>query len=608
MEAAYYEVDDVENENSELMASGVAAAGSSVTAVVETTAGFGSVVGNIAATASFDSEFKQERAKQREQIAGHAVNDSIESGFTSLGRGLFEGVTGLVTKPIDGAIDGGPGGFIKGLGKGAAGLFAKPLAGVSDVISGTAVYTIGVAEGLHSSRRHEIYLVRPARHVPEEGTIQSLCQPNKELTAVELEIELPIPRLKQHGNTPAQEVPWLLQGQPGVLPISDVIVVGAGEPRGEYSIIWSRTTGETAMLEAAEDPLSEDGTRQKRPLAIGIRRSLDGDPTISDIALVKLSDLQACRRKNPRGQLPWGFKAIEQTPGGRAAVFMASVGDEMTAVVLCKRCSSGAALTDIQVLPEEGIGLPPTHCRISQTLLDKQHCSLHCARGTMQALSLSFWRHEFLFDRRKLGFSAQKMKMEDDLVCNAIRSAPITQVMIINPNVDNVQQLEQAGYTIVWRTPAGSFADLNAGCPGKRLYVAFRRGHGEPITAITVIQAMHEAPPQGDGWTVCFNPRGEAINLNQGNNGVVLALYYRVGNSALAPISQIGVIRSDGYLALGKTQRDKEALPTGYSMVRETPTHRSANTTLGTSGHGMFLCYKRLFNGDESDLRMEQHL
>ena len=75
-----------------------------------------------------------------------------------------------------------------------------------------------------------------------------------------------------------------------------------------------------------------------------------------------------------------------------------------------------------------------------------------------------------------------------------------------------------------------------------------------------------------------------------------MLLYYRVGNSVLAPISNISLLRSDGYNSLGKTQRGKEALPTGFALVRYTPSFRSANTNLGTSGHQMFVCYHRAYN------------
>lgn len=57
----------------------------------------------------------------------------IRSGFTTaskeLGYGLYEGITGLVTKPYEGARKEGAAGFVKGFGKGIAGVYLKPAAG-----------------------------------------------------------------------------------------------------------------------------------------------------------------------------------------------------------------------------------------------------------------------------------------------------------------------------------------------------------------------------------------------------------------------------------------------------------------------------------------------
>lgn len=50
---------------------------------------------------------------------------------------MFDGVTGVFTKPIEGARDQGVEGFFKGLGKGAVGLVARPTAGVVDFASGS---------------------------------------------------------------------------------------------------------------------------------------------------------------------------------------------------------------------------------------------------------------------------------------------------------------------------------------------------------------------------------------------------------------------------------------------------------------------------------------
>lgn len=52
-------------------------------------------------------------------------------------QGVVDGVTGVFTKPIDGAREEGVEGFFKGLGVGAVGLFARPTAGVVDFASGS---------------------------------------------------------------------------------------------------------------------------------------------------------------------------------------------------------------------------------------------------------------------------------------------------------------------------------------------------------------------------------------------------------------------------------------------------------------------------------------
>lgn len=51
--------------------------------------------------------------------------------------GVFDGVTGVISKPISGARSDGVEGFFKGLGKGAVGLIARPTAGFVDFASGS---------------------------------------------------------------------------------------------------------------------------------------------------------------------------------------------------------------------------------------------------------------------------------------------------------------------------------------------------------------------------------------------------------------------------------------------------------------------------------------
>ncbi|PBP19002.1 CHIP6 protein [Diplocarpon rosae] len=53
----------------------------------------------------------------------------LASGTQGFGLGLFDGITGLVTQPVQGAQKGGFGGFVAGLGKGLGGVVCKPAAG-----------------------------------------------------------------------------------------------------------------------------------------------------------------------------------------------------------------------------------------------------------------------------------------------------------------------------------------------------------------------------------------------------------------------------------------------------------------------------------------------
>lgn len=48
--------------------------------------------------------------------------------------GFFRGITGIVTKPIEGARDEGAYGLLKGFGKGIVGVAAQPMAGIFDFV------------------------------------------------------------------------------------------------------------------------------------------------------------------------------------------------------------------------------------------------------------------------------------------------------------------------------------------------------------------------------------------------------------------------------------------------------------------------------------------
>jgi len=87
------------------------------------------------ATLSFDSEY----LKSREIAAVHdqGLGRSVGHGAVSFGKGIFDGVTGVVAQPVKGAMQDGAKGFGMGLGRGLAGLVVKPVAGTLDLVTGS---------------------------------------------------------------------------------------------------------------------------------------------------------------------------------------------------------------------------------------------------------------------------------------------------------------------------------------------------------------------------------------------------------------------------------------------------------------------------------------
>jgi hypothetical protein len=82
-------------------------------------------------------------ARRRGALGGDArprvatIGDGLRDGGEALARSLLRGVTGLLTKPVEGARREGVEGFIKGVGKGLLGAATQPMSGVLDLVSST---------------------------------------------------------------------------------------------------------------------------------------------------------------------------------------------------------------------------------------------------------------------------------------------------------------------------------------------------------------------------------------------------------------------------------------------------------------------------------------
>ncbi|XP_068666865.1 uncharacterized protein [Aristolochia californica] len=88
------------------------------------------------AALSMDKKFIQSRQRQ-ENKGVEDIGDVIRGGGGAFAKGLFRGVTGILTKPLEGAKSSGVEGFVQGVGKGLIGAAAQPMSGVLDLLSKT---------------------------------------------------------------------------------------------------------------------------------------------------------------------------------------------------------------------------------------------------------------------------------------------------------------------------------------------------------------------------------------------------------------------------------------------------------------------------------------
>ncbi|KAL8683412.1 MAG: hypothetical protein Q9186_000674 [Xanthomendoza sp. 1 TL-2023] len=70
--------------------------------------------------------YGDESVRQPDKVTG--IQSGLKTAGKEFGYGLYDGVTGLFTQPVQGAKQGGVAGFIKGFGKGIGGVMLKPSA------------------------------------------------------------------------------------------------------------------------------------------------------------------------------------------------------------------------------------------------------------------------------------------------------------------------------------------------------------------------------------------------------------------------------------------------------------------------------------------------
>ncbi|XP_029702157.1 vacuolar protein sorting-associated protein 13C isoform X2 [Takifugu rubripes] len=123
-------------------------------------------VGKGLAAITMDKDFQQKRREEMNRPPKDFA-ESLAKGGKGLLKGVVGGVTGIVTKPVEGAKKEGASGFFKGIGKGLVGVVARPTGGIVDMASSTFQGIQRVAESTE-----EVTKLRPARLIKEDGIIR----------------------------------------------------------------------------------------------------------------------------------------------------------------------------------------------------------------------------------------------------------------------------------------------------------------------------------------------------------------------------------------------------------------------------------------------------
>ncbi|KAF7644366.1 hypothetical protein LDENG_00223430 [Lucifuga dentata] len=123
-------------------------------------------VGKGLAAITMDKEYQQKRQEDMNRPPKD-FGESLAKGGKGLLKGVVGGVTGIVTKPVEGAKKEGAAGFFKGIGKGLVGVVARPTGGIVDMASSTFQGIQRVAESTE-----EVTKLRPVRLIREDGIIR----------------------------------------------------------------------------------------------------------------------------------------------------------------------------------------------------------------------------------------------------------------------------------------------------------------------------------------------------------------------------------------------------------------------------------------------------
>ncbi|XP_053369844.1 intermembrane lipid transfer protein VPS13C isoform X1 [Clarias gariepinus] len=131
-------------------------------------------VGKGLAAISMDKEYQQKRREEMNRPSKD-FGSSLAKGGKGLLKGVVGGVTGIVTKPVEGVKKEGAAGFFKGIGKGLVGVVTRPTGGIVDMASSAFQ---GIQRAAESTE--EVTKLRPVRLIQEDGIIRPYNQHESE--------------------------------------------------------------------------------------------------------------------------------------------------------------------------------------------------------------------------------------------------------------------------------------------------------------------------------------------------------------------------------------------------------------------------------------------
>jgi len=135
--------------------------------VFNATTGITDSIGKGIAQATLDPGFQAKRRARRRETSKNMV-DGIMNGFASMGSGISDGFTGVITMPMEGKRKRGAAGIFSGLGKGLVGLITKPISGATD---GVTQIMEGVGNQLTQYDMQEIRQMRLPRALALNGAV-----------------------------------------------------------------------------------------------------------------------------------------------------------------------------------------------------------------------------------------------------------------------------------------------------------------------------------------------------------------------------------------------------------------------------------------------------